>query len=48
MPGLESLGWNPFFEAQMDRERDEGLVPARVIEEQRGSYTVAGAIRSMA
>src|SRR6185295_2545598 len=42
VPGLESLGWNPFFEAQRDRERDEGLVPARVIEEQRGSYQIAG------
>lgn len=43
MHRLESLGWTPFFEAQLDRERDAELIPARVVEEQRGSYTLAGA-----
>ena len=42
MHSLESLGWTPFFEAQLDRERDAGWVPARVTEEQRGSYQIAG------
>ena len=42
MDRLESLGWNPFFEAQVDRVRDAELTPARVIEEQRGSYQIAG------
>jgi ribosome biogenesis GTPase / thiamine phosphate phosphatase len=40
---LELLGWNSFFEAQVDRTNDAELIPARVIEEQRGSYQVAGA-----
>jgi ribosome biogenesis GTPase / thiamine phosphate phosphatase len=40
---LESLGWNGFFEAQVDRERDAELHPARVVEEQRGSYQIVGA-----
>jgi ribosome biogenesis GTPase / thiamine phosphate phosphatase len=39
---LESLGWNPFFEAQLDREADADLTPARVVEEQRGSYQIMG------
>ncbi len=43
MTRLELLGWNSFFEAQVDRANDEELIPARVIEEQRGSYQVAGA-----
>jgi len=43
VPSLESLGWNGFFEAQVDRERDAELVPARVVEEQRGSYQILGA-----
>ena len=42
MQRLESLGWNPFFEAQLDHRQDEGLVPTRVVEEQRGSYQLAG------
>jgi ribosome biogenesis GTPase len=37
------LGWNGFFEAQVDRERDAELLPARVVEEQRGSYRIVGA-----
>jgi ribosome biogenesis GTPase / thiamine phosphate phosphatase len=40
---LQSLGWNGFFEAQVDRERDAELLPARVVEEQRGSYRIVGA-----
>src|SRR5882672_8161462 len=39
---LLSLGWNGFFEAQVDREHDAELVPARVVEEQRGSYHIMG------
>ena len=42
MHSLESLGWTPFFEAQIDRELDAELTPARVAEEQRGSYTLLG------
>jgi ribosome biogenesis GTPase len=39
--GLERLGWNVFFAAQI---AEEGVRPtvARVIEEQRGAYRVAG------
>jgi len=40
---LESLGWTPFFEAQIDREHDAALTPARVVEEQRGSWQILGA-----
>jgi ribosome biogenesis GTPase len=32
---LESLGWTPFFEQQLDALTDAGLTPARVIEESR-------------
>jgi len=39
---LESLGWTPFFEAQFDPTRDAELTPARVSEEQRGSYQILG------
>ncbi len=39
---LELLGWTPFFEAQIDRVNDAELVPARVAEEQRGSYRILG------
>ena len=42
MHSLESLGWTPFFEAQVDRARDAELTPARVAEEQRGSYQIVG------
>ncbi len=42
MHSLESLGWTPFFEAQFDGDRDAGLIPARVAEEQRGSYQILG------
>ena len=40
MSGLEQLGWSPFFANQIDPERHRGLHPARVIEEQRGSYQI--------
>ena len=42
MHRLESLGWNPFFEAQIDPTNDAELTPARVVEEQRGSYQITG------
>ena len=37
---LEALGWSPFFENQIDPGDDAGLTPARVAEEQRGSYRI--------
>lgn len=40
MNGLESLGWTPFFESQIDRDAESHLTPARVAEEQRGQYTL--------
>ena len=40
MTTIEQLGWNPYFEAQRDPELDNGLLPARVAEEQRGSYRI--------
>lgn len=42
MTSLQTLGWNPFFEAQLDREADAGLAPVRIIEEQRDSYRAMG------
>jgi ribosome biogenesis GTPase / thiamine phosphate phosphatase len=39
---LEALGWNPFFEAQIDRSKEIDLIPARVSEEQRGSFRLLG------
>jgi ribosome biogenesis GTPase / thiamine phosphate phosphatase len=39
---LESLGWGPFFAAQLAEGPDTDLTPARVIEEQRGSYRILG------
>jgi ribosome biogenesis GTPase len=39
---LESLGWSPFFEQQVDPSADLGLSAMRVVEEQRGSYRIAG------
>jgi len=38
---LESLGWNPFFERQLNPTLDRDIHPARVIEEQRGSWDLA-------
>ena len=40
MHSLESLGWTSFFQQQLDRERESGLRPARVVEEQRGSFRI--------
>lgn len=37
---IEQLGWTPHFEAQRDPELDLDLLPARVAEEQRGSYRI--------
>jgi ribosome biogenesis GTPase len=38
----ERFGWNVFFEQQIGREERVGLEWARVVEEQRGLYRVAG------
>ena len=40
MTTLEQLGWNAFFEQQRNPEIDGDLAPARVAEEQRGSYRI--------
>ncbi|HET9252372.1 MAG TPA: ribosome small subunit-dependent GTPase A [Candidatus Eisenbacteria bacterium] len=40
MTTIEQLGWNSYFEAQRDPELDRDLVPARIAEEQRGSYRI--------
>ncbi|HEU4765677.1 MAG TPA: hypothetical protein VFT93_08525, partial [Candidatus Eisenbacteria bacterium] len=56
MNRLESFGWNPFFEQQVPSNTDPEWRPARVYEEQRGSWalwweegscraTVAGRLR---
>jgi ribosome biogenesis GTPase / thiamine phosphate phosphatase len=37
---LEQLGWTPHFEQQRDADLDGDLTPARVAEEQRGSYRI--------
>ena len=37
---LQSLGWRPFFQSQLDP--DDGLVPARVLNVHRGRIEVAG------
>jgi len=53
---LESLGWNSFFEQQLNPNTDSGAAPARVFEEQRGTWdlwweggecraTIAGRLR---
>jgi ribosome biogenesis GTPase len=39
---LERLGWNPFFEDQRERLGRSDLQCARVVEEQRGAWRVAG------
>ena len=38
----ERLGWNPFFEEQLPRLERSDLHFARVVEEQRGLYRIAG------
>ena len=40
MHSLESLGWGPFFERQIDRSAGPPANAARVVEEQRGSYRI--------
>lgn len=40
MNPLERLGWTPYFEAQRNPEIDRDMAPARVAEEQRGSYRI--------
>lgn len=37
---LELLGWAPFFDAAFEPYRDQGLVPARVASQHRGSYVL--------
>jgi ribosome biogenesis GTPase len=39
---LEHLGWNGYFEQQRNSEERRHLLWARVIEEQRGLYRIAG------
>ena len=42
MSALERLGWNPFFDEQRANVDRRDLRFARVVEEQRGAYRVAG------
>ncbi|HKQ18300.1 MAG TPA: ribosome small subunit-dependent GTPase A, partial [Candidatus Eisenbacteria bacterium] len=42
MSRLEALGWNSHFENQITQDDGPDLVPARVAEEQRGSYRILG------
>jgi ribosome biogenesis GTPase len=44
----ERFGWNDFFEQQTSREERVGLQWARVVEEQRGLYRVAGDVDGLA
>lgn len=44
----ERLGWNSFFEQQVGHEDRAGLQWARVVEEQRGLYRVAGDVEGWA
>ncbi|HTK68338.1 MAG TPA: ribosome small subunit-dependent GTPase A [Candidatus Eisenbacteria bacterium] len=41
MHQLHALGWTPFFDAQFQPYQASGLVPARVMEEQRNSFRIA-------
>lgn len=41
MDRLELLGWNSHFAEQWNVETDPELLPARIFEEQRGSYVLA-------
>ena len=43
MHSLHALGFTPFFEAQSNSLASSGLVPARVLEEQRSSFQIAPA-----
>ena len=40
MNRLELLGWNSFFDRQLNRSLEPHLSPARVFEEQRGAWTL--------
>ena len=42
MSSIARLGWNPFFEEQRERLGRSDLKFARVVEEQRGAWRVAG------
>ena len=42
MQRIQTLGWSPFFESQWDPASSGGLIPTRVVEEQRGSYRIHG------
>ena len=44
----ERFGWNEFFEQQTSQEERAGLQWARVVEEQRGRYRVAGDVEGWA
>jgi ribosome biogenesis GTPase len=44
----ERFGWNDFFEQQIRQEPRAGLQWARVVEEQRGQYRVAGDVEGWA
>lgn len=39
---IEELGWNGYFEAIWNAEDRTGFAPARVVEQQRGLWRVAG------
>lgn len=41
MHPLHALGWTPYFEAQSRTFESTGLVPARVVEEQRNGFRIA-------
>ncbi len=40
MHSLETLGWDPFFERQVDPVAEKHMNAARVVEEQRGNYRI--------
>ncbi len=40
MYSLEDLGWGPFFDQQTEQLQNDGLLPMRVAEEQRGAYVL--------
>jgi ribosome biogenesis GTPase len=39
---LEDLGWGPFFQQQLHNHETTDLLPARVVEENRGAYRLYG------
>lgn len=48
MSSIEQLGWSDFFEAQLAGEGRAGVLVARVVEEQRGAYRLAGEVEGLA